>query len=272
MTPPANLAPIAASLLAAARFDEHGLLPVIAQDRRTGVVRMFAWANREALEQTLQTGQAHFWSRSRQALWRKGESSGNSLAVHDIRLDCDGDVALYLVDAEGPSCHTGRTSCFYRGLGDVLEPGRGAAPADRGTEQGAPLREDDGPPDPPSVVMARVAEVIAHRRRHRPDKSYVVSLLDGGWPKILGKIREEASELVEALPQGDADHTAHEAADLMFHLLVGLEAAGVPATDVFAQLRRRFGVSGLEEKARRARPPSGEEGGPEPKPGTGPRK
>jgi phosphoribosyl-ATP pyrophosphohydrolase/phosphoribosyl-AMP cyclohydrolase len=221
-------------LLAAVAFDAAGLVPVIAQEARTGMVRMVAWANREALAQTLATGAAHFWSRSRQAPWRKGESSGNTLAVREVRLDCDGDVVLYLVDAEGPSCHTGATSCFYRKV----------AP------DGA-LAEDDGPPDPPAVVIARVAAVIAKRRRERPEKSYVVSLLDAGLPKINAKIGEEAGELVEALPEGDAPHTAHEAADLLFHVLVGLESAGVPPEAVFAELARRFGVSGIDEKASR---------------------
>jgi phosphoribosyl-ATP pyrophosphohydrolase/phosphoribosyl-AMP cyclohydrolase len=222
------------TLLAAIKFDADGLVPVIAQEARTGMVRMFAWANREALAQTLATGAAHFWSRSRQAMWRKGESSGNTLAVRDVRIDCDGDVILYLCDAAGPSCHTGATSCFFRRVGD----------------DGA-LVEDDGPADPPALVMARVAEVIARRRRERPEKSYVVSLLDKGLPKINGKIAEESGELTEALLEKDAAHIAHEAADLIFHALVGLEATGVPVDAVFGELRRRFGVSGIDEKASR---------------------
>jgi len=222
------------ALLAAVSFDAAGLVPVIAQEARTGMIRMFAWANRDALEQTLATGDATFWSRSRKALWRKGESSGNGLRVREVRVDCDADVVLYLVDAEGPSCHTGATSCFYRRVG----------------EDGA-LVEDDAPPVPPAVMVTRVADVIAERRRQRPEKSYVVSLLDAGFPKINAKIVEEARELTEALPEGDAAHTAHEAADLIFHALVGLEAAGVPADAVFAELRRRFGVSGIDEKASR---------------------
>lgn len=244
-------------------FDDHGLVPVIAQDLETGVVRMLAWANREAVLQTLATGAAVFWSRSRRALWRKGETSGNTLTVREVRVDCDGDAVLYLVDAAGPSCHTGHTSCFFRHT-----PVEGAAPmgvdgeppepreprsstGDGGEAQPAPLTEDDAPPDPPAVVVSRVADVIARRRRERPARSYVVSLLDAGWPRILAKIREESGELVEALPEGDLAHAAHEAADLLFHVLVGLEAAGVPVNDVFAQLRQRFGTSGIDEKARR---------------------
>lgn len=231
----------AEALIGATTFDAAELVPVIAQDARTGSVRMFAWANREALRRTVETGVAHFWSRSRQAIWRKGETSGNVLRVRDIRLDCDGDAVLYVTDAEGPSCHTGRTSCFFRGLAAAGEDGNATAV----------LAEDDGAADPPAVVVSRVADVIARRRRERPEKSYVVSLLDAGWPKILGKIIEESGELVDALPEGDVEHTAHEAADLIFHTLVGLESAGVPLEDVFAQLRRRFGVSGLVEKASR---------------------
>jgi phosphoribosyl-ATP pyrophosphohydrolase/phosphoribosyl-AMP cyclohydrolase len=221
-------------LVAAVAFDADGLVPVIAQEANTGMVRMLAWANRDALAATLATGEAHFWSRSRKASWRKGETSGNTLAVRDVRIDCDGDVVLYLCDPAGPSCHTGATSCFYRRVGD----------------DGA-LIEDDAPPDPPALVVSRVADVIAKRRRERPEKSYVVSLLDAGMPKINGKIAEESRELTEALLETDAAHTAHEAADLIFHTLVGLEAAGVPVDDVFAQLRRRFGISGIDEKASR---------------------
>jgi phosphoribosyl-ATP pyrophosphohydrolase/phosphoribosyl-AMP cyclohydrolase len=221
-------------LLAAVAFDADGLVPVIAQEAATGMVRMLAWANRDALAATLASGEAHFWSRSRKASWKKGETSGNTLAVRDVRIDCDGDVVLYLCDPAGPSCHTGATSCFYRRVGD----------------DGA-LVEDDAPPDPPALVVARVADVIATRRRERPEKSYVVSLLDAGMPKINGKIAEESRELTEALLETDAAHTAHEAADLIFHTLVGLEAAGVPIDAVFAELRRRFGISGIDEKASR---------------------
>src|SRR5262252_448493 len=132
-------APPSEPLLAAVKRDADGLVPVIAQEARTGMVRMLAWANRDALAATLATGAAHFWSRSRKASWRKGETSGNTLAVREIRIDCDGDVVLYLCDPAGPSCHTGATSCFYRRV-------------DR--EASGAIVEDDGPPDPPALVMA----------------------------------------------------------------------------------------------------------------------
>ena len=136
----------AGPLLAAVAFDADGLVPVIAQEARTGMVRMLAWANRDALAATLATGAAHFWSRSRQASWRKGETSGNTLAVREVRIDCDGDVVLYVCDPAGPSCHTGATSCFYRRVGE--------------TDDGA-LVADDGPADPPALV---------HRARRRGDR------------------------------------------------------------------------------------------------------
>jgi phosphoribosyl-ATP pyrophosphohydrolase/phosphoribosyl-AMP cyclohydrolase len=224
------------TLLGAVTFDANGLVPVIAQEAATGQVRMFAWANREALEKTLASNEAHFYSRSRAKLWRKGEESGHTLAVRQVRTDCDGDVVLYTVDPVGPSCHTGATSCFFR-----AEGGDGK------------LVQDDGPADPPAVIVKRVADVIAKRRKERPEKSYVVSLLDKGFAKINEKISEEAGELVESLPQNDAKHTAHEAADLLFHMLVGLEAAGIPADAVFTELGRRFGVSGIDEKASRGK-------------------
>jgi phosphoribosyl-ATP pyrophosphohydrolase/phosphoribosyl-AMP cyclohydrolase len=223
-------------LLSAVRFDASGLVVVVAVDASTGVVRMVAYANAAALRATAASGLATFWSRSRNELWEKGSTSGHAMRVRELRVDCDGDAVLYLVDAEGPSCHTGKTSCFYR------------VPAG---EDGA-LVEDDGPIGAPAAVLARVAGVIAARRRSSAEKSYVKSLLDAGFPKINAKITEEAREVTEALPSGDRAHAAHEAADVVFHLLVGLEAAGVPVDDVFAELDRRFGTSGHVEKASRA--------------------
>jgi phosphoribosyl-AMP cyclohydrolase / phosphoribosyl-ATP pyrophosphohydrolase len=218
------------NLLSAATFDERGLIPVVAQDVTSGVVRMLAWANAEAVRASAETGLATFFSRSRKAIWQKGATSGNAMRVRQIRLDCDGDSLLYLVDAEGPSCHTGQTSCFFTPLG--AEP-------------------DDGPPEVAAAIVSKVASVIAGRRAQTSEKSYVASLLAAGWPKILSKIAEESGELAESLPTDDKAHTAHEAADLLFHCLVGLEAAGVPVEMVFAELRRRFGTSGLTEKASR---------------------
>ncbi len=227
------------ALLAAATFDANGLLAVVAQDAATGIVRMQAWANAEALSATASSGLATFYSRSRAGLWQKGATSGNVMRVRQMRLDCDGDSVLYIVDADGPSCHTGATSCYFR------------TPTASGT-----LVSDDGPAGAPAAILSKVAQVVHERAQAQSGKSYVASLLAQGWPKILGKITEESREVVEALPLGDAAHTAHEAADVIFHLLVGLEAAGVSVDAVFAELRGRFGTSGLTEKASRENKPT----------------
>lgn len=234
--PPPLLSPAGAdALVNAVRFDAQGLVVVTAQDGTTGLVCMQAYANAEALRHTAQTGRATFFSRSRQELWEKGLTSGNGLPVHEIRLDCDGDAVLYVVSPEGPSCHTGAPSCFFR------------------TARDEGLVDTSETVEAPAAVLARVADVIRARRAATAEKSYVASLLTKGLPKIIEKIHEEAGELAESLPTDDRAHTAHEAADLIFHVMVGLEAAGVPIDDVFAELRRRFGTSGHVEKA--SRPP-----------------
>lgn len=225
-------------LVAAVRFDAQGLVPVIAQDASTGVIRMFAYANAEALRHTGTSGFATFFSRSRNQLWEKGATSGHRLSVVDVRLDCDGDAVLYLCNPQGPSCHTGRVSCFFR------HPGAGGA-----------LIEDEGLEPISAAILGNLATVIAGRRAEPPEKSYVSSLLAKGFPKINEKLIEEAGELAEALPEGDKVHTAHEAADLIFHMMVGLEAAAVPIDAVFSELQRRFGVGGHSEKAARAPKP-----------------
>jgi phosphoribosyl-ATP pyrophosphohydrolase/phosphoribosyl-AMP cyclohydrolase len=234
------LSPAAAeALIPAIKFDRDGLVPVIAQDATSGVVRMFAWANVQALRETFASGHGTFWSRSRQALWRKGEESGHVLALREVRIDCDGDVVLYLCDPVGPSCHTGKTSCFYRQVG----------------ADGVSFVEDDGPPEVGSAIISRLADVVKARRAQSADKSYVASLLQKGFPKINAKITEEAREVAEAFIEGDKAHITHEAADVLFHLMVGLEAADVPVQDVFAELRRRFGTGGHVEKASRTAAP-----------------
>lgn len=209
-------------------WDALGLVPAIAQDATTGTVLMMAWMNREALERTRASGEAHFWSRSRQSLWRKGETSGNTLRVIEIRIDCDADTVLLRVEPAGPACHTGKTACFYR------------------TIEGA---EDDAAP---GHVLAALERVLIERRDHATgEKSYTRALLDGGFPKILAKIAEEQGELAAELPDGEADQVVHEAADLVFHVMVGLVARKIPIDDVWRELARRFGVGGHVEKAAR---------------------
>ena len=216
-------------------FDDRGLVPAVAQDATTGAVLMVAWMNAEALARTEETGFAYFWSRSRGRLWKKGEESGNVLRVRELRVDCDGDTLLVLVDPAGPSCHTGKATCFFE-----TRPG------------GA---EDDGHAGAPAAVLSKLEQVIAARRASTAEKSYTRSLLDKGMPKILEKIAEEQGELAAELgnPDAPSERIVSETADLLFHTMVGLAARDVPIERVFAELARRFGVSGHVEKA--ARPP-----------------
>ena len=205
-----------------------GLVPVVAQERHQGTVRMVAYANRAALDATLETGDAHFWSRSRQSLWRKGETSGNVLRVSEVWVDCDGDALLYMVDPTGPTCHTGRVSCFFRRLG----PG-----ADE--------------PGAPRTTLRRLEVELERRVQADASKSYTRALLDGGPEKIGAKLREEAAELADAIAGESDDRVASEAADVTYHMLVGLLLRRVPFRSVLGVLARRFGVSGVEEKASR---------------------
>jgi phosphoribosyl-ATP pyrophosphohydrolase/phosphoribosyl-AMP cyclohydrolase len=197
---------------------------VVVQEGRTGDVLMVAWANREALERTAATGLAHYYSRSRGALWRKGDTSGHVQYVAEIRLDCDADTILYRVRQVGPACHTGTRTCFSEAV-DV-----GAAEGRTGTVAGE---------DPGGHLLERLARLIAARREERPEGSYTVRLFDGGVPTISQKVGEEAVEVVVAANAQDEQRLASEAADLLYHLLVLLEARGVPLDAVWAELERR---------------------------------
>ena len=212
-------------------YDDRGLAPCIVQDAASGAVLMLAWMNAEALRLTRETGIVHFWSRSRGALWKKGETSGHTLTVVELRLDCDRDAVLVRARPAGPACHTGATTCFF-----TLDGGA----------------TDDGAPADGAAIVVRLAELLARRRDAATgERSYTRSLLDAGMPKILAKIAEEHGELAAELPAGDAAKVVHETADLLFHVMVGLTARGIPIEAVLAELARRFGTSGHVEKASR---------------------
>lgn len=218
--------------LGALEFDAKGLVAVVAQDAETGEIRMVAYANREAVSRTLETHEAHFYSRSRQTLWKKGESSGNTLRVREVWIDCDGDTLLYLVDPAGPSCHTGADTCFFRRLskdGEAIE----------GVSEGA------------TPTLLRLERTLHDRRASTADKSYTKSLLEAGPPKIDRKLREEAQELGEALIGESDDRVASEAGDVLYHLMVGLVSRDVTLRDLLQVLSKRFTRSGHEEKASR---------------------
>jgi phosphoribosyl-ATP pyrophosphohydrolase/phosphoribosyl-AMP cyclohydrolase len=203
------------------KFDEQGLVPAIVQDATTGAVLMLAWMNAEALRLTQETRVVHFWSRSRQALWKKGETSGNTLALVEMRLDCDSDALLVKAVPAGPTCHTGTKTCW----GD----------------------------DVSGSIVDQLARTIEARRDSSAEKSYTKSLLEKGMPKILEKIAEESGELAAELPDGDESKVVHETADLIFHVMVGLTARGIPVERVLGELARRFGTSGHVEKASRTK-------------------
>lgn len=200
------------------RFDDAGLVPVVAQEVRTGEVLMLAYANREALERTVATGQAHFHSRSRGALWRKGATSGHTQEVVAIRLDCDGDAVLYQVRQTGPACHTGTQTCFDTAVQGDAADGR--------------------------HILARLEAIVAERFQERPDGAYTTYLFEQGVDKILKKIGEESTEVVIAAKNPGTDELRAESADLLFHLLVLLRARGLPLEEIWNELDRRFSRSG----------------------------
>lgn len=209
--------------LSAVRFGADGLVPVVTQESRSGDVLMVAFANRDALERTLSTGLAHYFSRSRGTLWQKGETSGHVQRITEIRLDCDGDAVLYRVEQTGPACHTGTRTCFSTVIG------RTDGPTDSG------LRSED----PGGHILTRLAQVIASRAAEQPQGSYTAELLRGGLGKVSQKVGEEAVEVVVAANSEDDERLASEAADLLYHLLVLLQARGVPLDAVLAELEKR---------------------------------
>jgi phosphoribosyl-ATP pyrophosphohydrolase/phosphoribosyl-AMP cyclohydrolase len=220
-------------LMESVKFDGAGLVPAVAQDHLTGEVRMVAFMSREALSLTLATGVAHFHSRSRGKLWKKGETSGHTLSVRRAFLDCDGDCILLHVDAAGPTCHTGAPSCFTRAAGE----------------------EDWREVPAPDVAVAELEAVVTARRDDpaAAGRSYTRALLDGGAEKIGAKLREEADELARAVAGESAERVAAEAADVIYHLVVAVASRGVAWRTVLAELARRSGTSGLVEKASRSR-------------------
>jgi phosphoribosyl-ATP pyrophosphohydrolase/phosphoribosyl-AMP cyclohydrolase len=190
-------------------YDAAGLIPVVVQEADSGDVLMVAYANREALDRTAQTGQAHFWSRSRGALWRKGETSGNEMRVREMRTDCDRDALLMVVDPAGPACHTGSRTCFG---------------SETATSAG---------------IVGELGRVIASRASAAPESSYTARLLAKGPDHVLKKIGEEATEVVLAAKSESDERLAEEAADLLYHLMVAMAQRKVPFARALEVLRSR---------------------------------
>jgi phosphoribosyl-AMP cyclohydrolase / phosphoribosyl-ATP pyrophosphohydrolase len=215
------------------QFGDHGLVPVVVQDHLTGEVRMVAYATAEAIEKTVQTGRATFWSRSRGELWEKGRTSGNAIDVRRVLVDCDADCVVYSGEPHGASCHTGAESCFFQ----VLENGALSQASDQ-----------------PQTLLSTLEAVLESRKKAKGDKSYTKSLYDAGPAAIGAKVREESDELGRALESEGDERVVSEAADLLYHLLVALRWRAIPLRRVLAELGRRLGTSGHAEKAARSGP------------------
>jgi phosphoribosyl-ATP pyrophosphohydrolase/phosphoribosyl-AMP cyclohydrolase len=208
----------------------HGLLPVIIQDDSTREVLMQAWMNREALEKTLLTGLATFYSRSKKRLWTKGETSGNHLEVRRISSDCDQDCLLLWVHPRGPACHTGRISCFRR-----EEPGAGPAGGFEGQEASGTASGEG------FAFLTKLQKVLRERAGSDPQTSYTARLLSAGPKRIAKKLGEEAVELALEAEHGTAERFREEAADLVYHLSVLLISKGMGWEDILVELERRHG-------------------------------
>ena len=193
------------------KFDEHGLVPVIVQDAHTREVLTLAYMNRESLARTIETGQTWFWSRSRNELWHKGATSGNTQEVVTLTPDCDNDAIVVLVEPAGPACHTGARSCFEPQFGEHQ----------------------------PGGLVHELYEVIKSRKQERPAGSYTAYLFDKGLDKILKKVGEESAETIIAAKNDDEKQLVAETADLLYHLLVMLVERDVKLDDVRDELVRR---------------------------------
>jgi phosphoribosyl-ATP pyrophosphohydrolase/phosphoribosyl-AMP cyclohydrolase len=196
-------------------FDANGLVPCVTQDWSTGEVLTLAYMNSEAVERTLETGEMHFWSRSRQELWHKGETSGNVQRMRALRVDCDADALLALVEPHGPACHTGERTCFHRALG----------------ADGVATHE----------ALPALARTLADRRREMPEDSYTARLFRAGEARMGAKVEEEAEEVARAAREESDERLRSEAADLLYHLGVVLEARGLTYADALAELTNRMG-------------------------------
>ena len=200
------------------KFDEKGLVPVVTQDIKTGTVLMLAYMNEEALRLPIETGYAVYFSRSRQTLWKKGETSGHVQKVRAMHYDCDGDSLLLLVEQAGAACHTGEYSCFHNELLSLVE-GQAKVPS--------------------AQILQEVYNVIADRKEHPKEGSYTNYLLDKGVEKICKKVGEEASETIIAAVKGSRDELRYEAADLVYHLMVLLFNQGLTPMELWAELAKR---------------------------------
>jgi len=212
----------------APQFDGEGLLPCVVQDWLDGTVLMVGFMNQEAWDMTQQTKRVHFWSRSRKQLWKKGETSGHELVLKEVFLDCDQDTVLVKAQPIGPTCHTGTRSCFFTRMPSTSDP---SISIPVGTAWGG--------------ITQRLYETVSHRKANPSLDSYVSKLLQGDVDRILKKVVEEAGEVVLAGKNSNREEIIYEMADLWFHSLVMLGHYSIPPEEIYQELGKRFGKSGI---------------------------
>lgn len=214
-----------------------GLVPAVIQDTFNKEVLMVAYMNRESLQLSLETGETHFWSRSRKKLWRKGESSGHIQKIKHIFVDCDEDTLLIEVEQVEAACHTGARSCFFRSL---TPEGQMQDRTNTTFKQNAQR-----------PILESLSQTILARKQAAPTKSYTSLLLQGGIDRILKKVAEEAGEFIIGAKNGNRQEIVHETADLLYHILVTLGFYDISFSEIEREIERRTARSGLEEKAAR---------------------
>lgn len=214
------------------KFDQQGLIPAIIQDWRDGSVLMLAYMNPESIKLTLEKKSVHFWSRWRNRIWEKGETTGNKLILKDIFVDCDGDTILVKAEPLGPTCHTFEKTCFFIRLHED------------GSVDGIKTVDGFG-----GGILDKLYQTIQDRKARPSAESYTSKLLTGGVDKVLKKVVEEAGEVALAAKGGKKDEIIYETADLLFHTLVALGFHDVKPEEVYKELANRFGTSGLKVKA-----------------------
>jgi len=210
------------SIINELKFDSNGLIPAIAQDVKTNRVLMQAYMNAEAIEKTIETGKATYFSRSRQSLWLKGETSRHFQDVHEILVDCDADCLILRISQTGAACHTGKPSCFFRKI------------------EGSVLAEIDMSHTTNAGILADVYDVVADRRDNPKEGSYTNYLFDKGIDKILKKVGEESAEIIIGAKNADKAEISYEVADLMYHLTVMLCERGLEWQDIYDELAKRY--------------------------------
>lgn len=208
------------------RWDEQGLVPAIIQDAVSKDVLMLAYMNQDSLSKTLQTGQTWFWSRSREALWHKGETSGHTQSVQSIQYDCDSDTLLITVNPHGPACHNGTYSCFNMQL--PLQNASAPQELAPGAKGGSRF-----------AILSDLETVIAKRQAELPEGAYTTYLFNKGIDKILKKVGEETAEVIIAAKNRDNEELTYETSDLIFHLFVLMRESGLPLDKVLQELESR---------------------------------